>query len=51
MKNKVRGNAILTTTEKSSLRTNEVSVAISLLTIHKCLSEIPHRFTPLLEFW
>jgi len=41
---KLRGNPILTTTEKSSLRAPERCVAISLFAIHKCLNEIP-RFT------
>jgi len=29
-----------------SLRTNEVSVAIALFTIHKCLNATPGRFAP-----
>ena len=42
----MRGNLILTTTEKPSLRTNEVSVAIPLFAIRKFLYETPRRFTP-----
>jgi len=38
------GNPILTTTEKPSLRGNEVAVAIPLFAIHRCLNVIPHRF-------
>jgi len=39
-----RGNLILTTTEKPSLRTTENCVAIPLFAIRRCLYEIPHRF-------
>jgi len=41
-----RGDRILATTEKPSLRGNEVAVAIPLFAIRKCLNETPRRFAP-----
>jgi len=41
-----RGNRILTTTERLSLRAPESCVAIPLLTIHKCLNLTPRFFAP-----